>query len=150
ILERVVARPRRPTVRTVHRQVAHELRVTEPATFTHVDLSSALLLVSARLDAGQGRGGLLSQRGEHRYDEREHEEHDGGHRDDGAMARVQPAEVHAGLPTAVAVIAGAAAGWGRIAQTLLAKTTWLATMSRPPTVRQSHIGSAAITEAMND
>src|SRR4029453_7819509 len=147
-LERVVARPRRPTVRTVHRQVAHELRVTESATLTHVDLSSALLLVSARLDAGQGRGGLLSQRGQHRHHEREHEEHDGGDRDDGAMARVEPAEVHAGLPTAAT--AGTEARCGRIAQTLPAKTTWLATMSRPPTVRQSHIGSAAMTEAIND
>src|SRR4029077_7846804 len=132
-----------------HRQVTHELRVTEPATFTHVDLSSPLLFVSAPLITGQGRGGLLSQRGQHRYDEREHEEHDGGHRDDGSMARVQPSEVHAGLLTADVAIA-CAAGWGRIAQTLLAKTTWLATMSRPPTVRQSHIGSAAMTEAIND
>src|SRR5262249_34163137 len=143
ILERVVSRQRRPTIRTVHRQVTHELRVTEPTAFTHVDLSPALLFVAARLDAGQGREGLLSQRGQYRDQEREHEEHEGGHRHDGSMVRMQPAEVHAGLLAATAATAGASARRGRMAQTLTAKTTWLLTMSRPPTVRQSHIGSAA-------
>ena len=58
--------------------------------------------------------------------------------------------MHAGLLTPTAAAAGASARGGRMAQTLRAKTTWLDTISRPPIVRQSHIGSAAITEAMKD
>src|SRR5438445_10864099 len=80
----------------------------------------------------------------------EHQYHDGRIRDHRAMVRVQPTEGHAGILTTSGEGAGATTRWGRMAQTLTAKTTWLPTISRPPIVRQSHIGSAAITEAMKD
>src|SRR5262245_64648171 len=66
------------------------------------------------------------------------------------MVCMQPTEAHAGLLTTPGEGAGAMTGRGRIAQTFTANTMWLPTIKRPPIVRQSHIGSAAITEAMND
>src|SRR5262249_30369545 len=114
------------------------------------DWSSGLLVALPRLHAGGGRQGLLSQRRQDRHHEREHEENDDGNRDDRAMVRVQPAEAHAGIPTASGGVAGAPTRCGRMAHTLMAKTTWAPAISRPPTVLQSHIGSAAITEAMKD
>src|SRR5262249_8724281 len=92
----------------------------------------------------------FSQPGQDRHHEREHEEHDAGHRDDRAMIRVQSAEVHAGTPTAPGEGAATVTRCGRMAQTLTAKTTWLPAINSPPIVRQSHIGSASITETMND
>src|SRR5207253_5873641 len=59
-------------------------------------------------------------------------------------------EAHAGILTTSGEGAGAMTRCGRMAQTLTANTMWLPTIRRPPIVRQSHIGSAAITEAMND
>src|SRR5262249_55499783 len=114
------------------------------------DPSAAFGLVVARRPGRQARVGLFSQRGQHRHHEREDEEHDDGHGDDRPVIRVQAPEAHAGILTAAGADAGNAAGWGRMAQTLTAKTTWLPTIKRPPIVRQSHIGSASITETMKD
>src|SRR4029450_1579071 len=67
--------------------------------------------------------------------------------DDGAMAGVCP---HGDTSTAGAADASRSAGPGRIAQTFTANTAWLVTISTPPAVRHSHIGSAASTDRMKD
>src|SRR5262249_33725819 len=67
--------------------------------------------------------------------------------DDGAMAGVCP---HGDTSTAGAAGACASARPGRIAQTFTANTAWLVTISTPPAVRHSHIGSAASTDRMKD
>src|SRR5262249_62120621 len=66
--------------------------------------------------------------------------------DDRAVAGVK---VHA--DASATGVAGAAASprRGRIAQRLTANTRWLATISIPPTVLQSHNGAAASTDRMN-
>src|SRR5262245_11104030 len=150
VLERVVLGTRWAAERTIHRQVAHELRMTESAPLAQVNFSSSLLLVPSGPDGGRGRQRLFAQSRQHRDHEGQHEEHNGGHRDDGPMVRMQPTEAHDEICTTSGEGGGAMTGRGRLAQTFTANTMWLPTIKRPPIVRQSHIGSAAITEAMND
>src|SRR5262245_26654379 len=88
ILTQVVTGPRRAAIRPVHRQVTHELRVTEAAALAHVDVTPALGLGTPRRNADWGRERLFSQPGQDCHHEREDEEHDRRRRDDGAMVRV--------------------------------------------------------------
>src|SRR5262249_59024175 len=120
------------------------------APLPHVDPPSTLLLVPSGSGVGGGRQRLFAQSGQHGDHEGQHDEHSRGHRDDGPMVRMQPTEAHAGILTTSGEGAGAMTGRGRMAQTFTANTMWLHTIKSPPIVRQSHIGSAALTEAMND
>src|SRR5262245_2459497 len=150
VLERIVTGARRAPKRAIHREVTHELRVTESAALAQVDHPSALLLAPSRGRTGRSRVRLFAQGRQHRHHEREHEEHDGRRRHDGVVVRVQSTEAHAGIPTASGAGAGTRPRNGRMAHTLAANTMWLPAIRRPPIVRQSHNGSAAITDTMND
>ena len=145
VLVRVVPGHGRPAIGPVEREVADKLGVAVAASFAQVDRTALLGERAPSRDAGKARRVLNAGRRKNRDQQREGEVAEEREPDDGAMAGVK---VHADASTAGATDVGASARPGRMAQTLTANTRWLATISTPPAVRHSHIGSAASTDRM--
>jgi len=145
VLVRVVFGHGRPAIGPVERQVTDQLGVAEAAPFAHVDRTALLSERASGRGTGYAAGVLNARRWNDRDQDREREVAEEREPDDGTMAGVK---VHADASTGGAAGVAASARPGRMAQTLTANTRWLATISTPPAVRHSHIGSAASTERM--
>src|SRR2546422_1317235 len=145
VLSRVVFGHGRPAIGPVERQVTDQLGVAEAAPFLQVDCTTLLGERAPGRDTRYAARVLNAHRWNDRDQDCEREVANECEPDDRTMAGVK---VHADASTAGAAGVAASARPGRMAQTLTAKTRWLATINTPPAVRHSHIGWAASTERM--